>query len=115
MTNPLLKSKSRQGRIEIAQLIAWPIYFLPNFFEGVVRLIGNGSLRWLVLLILSLSIPLIIAPLEIWQQGVAALVLIAIGWLSVKFEQNQKDYKISERIHLFLVWLSIVTTLRYLY
>jgi cellulose synthase (UDP-forming) len=58
---------------------------------------------------------LIITPLKVWQQGVVAVLLMVVGQIVVRVEYQQSDQKTSEYLHLFLVWLSIVTTLRYLY
>jgi cellulose synthase (UDP-forming) len=88
---------------------------LPQFFDRALFRLGIQPLKWLVLLLLLLSVPLIVTPLKIWQQGVVAVLLIAISQIVIKTEYQQSDKKTSEYLHLFLVWLSIVTTLRYLY
>jgi cellulose synthase (UDP-forming) len=106
MENP---SNSRNSSFN--KLVAW----LPNFLERTLQNTSRAQLRWLIFLIFILSVPLIITPLKIWQQGVIAVLFIVIGLLAVQVEQKQENKQTSESIHLFLTWLSIVTTLRYLY
>jgi cellulose synthase (UDP-forming) len=105
------KANSRKGFF----LINWLIEKVPQFFDLTLQPAKKFHLKWLIGLLLLASIPLIITPLEIWQQGVIATLLIVIGILIVKIEHKRSDKKASELLHLFLVWLSIVTTLRYLY
>ncbi|MGJ3254111.1 MAG: UDP-forming cellulose synthase catalytic subunit [Elainellaceae cyanobacterium] len=87
---------------------------LPDWFDRLLP-VGKWPLFWLVVALLCLSLPLIITPIRVWQQAVIAVVLILIGWLVIRLEQWQTHQKASEYLHLFLAWLSIVTTLRYLY
>lgn len=93
----------------------WLVYLLPSYFERALARLGIQSLKWLVVLLLFLSVPLIVTPLKIWQQGVVAVILIAIAQIVIKAEYQQSDKTTSEYLHLFLVWLSLVTTMRYLY
>jgi cellulose synthase (UDP-forming) len=102
------KAKQKQALIEL-------IYFFPSLFERLFQKLGHRYLRWLVLFLLPLSIPLIVTPLELEQQGFIAVAFVAIGWISVKLESKLKNAQISEYLHLFLVWMSLLTTSRYLY
>ncbi|MBD2607659.1 UDP-forming cellulose synthase catalytic subunit [Scytonema hofmannii FACHB-248] len=88
---------------------------IPGFFERVLAPIGIKGLKWVVLLLLLLSLPLIITPLAIWQQGVVAVFLLLLGQFIVRVEEQETSAEISQYYHLFMVWLSLVTTLRYLY
>jgi cellulose synthase (UDP-forming) len=38
-----------------------------------------------------------------------------LSWIAVKIEAQQRQKRYSEYLHVFLAWISIVTTLRYLY
>jgi len=96
-------------------IITWLVELLPRFFDRTLKWAGSGQLKWIVLLLLLLSVPLIITPLTIWQQGIVALILVVIGQLVVRVEYQQSNQETSEYLHLFLVWLSLVTTLRYLF
>jgi cellulose synthase (UDP-forming) len=93
----------------------WLVDLLPRFFDRTLERLGLRQLKWLIWLLLLLSVPLIITPLEVWQQAIVAVSLIAVGQLVVRVEYQQSDKQTSEYLHLFLVWLSVVTTLRYLY
>lgn len=88
---------------------------LPQWLDQFLRGIHHRQLLWVVGLLLLLSVPLITTPLTIWQQTLVAGILILIGWFVVRLEQKQTQQQASEYLHLFLVWLSIVTTLRYLF
>lgn len=98
-----------------SQFVQWLVDLLPGFFDRSLQKVGSSQLGWLIFLLMFLSVPLIITPLEIWQQGVVAALLVAIGWLVVEVEKKQNSKQTSEYLHLFLTWLSVVTTLRYLY
>ncbi|MBD2088423.1 UDP-forming cellulose synthase catalytic subunit [Microcoleus sp. FACHB-1515] len=88
---------------------------LPARFEQRMPNAGKWPLFCLVVLLLALSIPLIVTPLTVWQQTIVAVILILLGWFTVQVEQRQTQQQASEYLHLFLAWLSVVTTLRYLY
>lgn len=88
---------------------------LPDRTEQLLPYAGKWQLFWIVILLLLLSVPLIITPLSIWQQGIVGLILMIIGWQIVRWEQRHTDMQTGRNHHLFLAWLSIVTTLRYLF
>ncbi len=96
-------------------ITVWLVELLPRFFDRALERVGLPQLKWIVLLLLLFSIPLITTPLKVWQQGVVAVLLMVVGQIVVRVEYHQSNQKTSEYLHLFLVWLSIVTTLRYLY
>jgi cellulose synthase (UDP-forming) len=96
-------------------LANWLLQRVPGFFDHRFSWATRQQLGWLTLLLLVLSVPLIITPLQVWQQIVVAVLLIAIGWLIVRIERQQAEQSSSEYMHLFLVWLSIITSSRYLY
>lgn len=94
---------------------SWLTFKLPYLFDKVLNKVGLKQFKWLVILLLLFSIPLIITPLEIWQQGIIAVFLTAIGILVIRAEERESSSEVSQYLHLFMVWLSMVTTLRYLY
>jgi cellulose synthase (UDP-forming) len=110
-----LKSRLMRRRRQQSYLINWLVNLVPRFFDRLLGRSGFGQLKLIVLLLLAISIPLIITPIKVWQQGVIAIFLIIFGQLIVNFEVKEADKKTSEYLHLFLVWLSMVTTMRYLY
>ena len=87
----------------------------PRFFDRALEKVGIKQFKWLVLLSLVISIPLIITPLEVWQQGVISVFLVVLGQIIIRAEEQESSIDISQYYHLFMVWLSIVTTMRYLY
>jgi cellulose synthase (UDP-forming) len=88
---------------------------VPNFFDRWLDWSGKMQLVLMIAVLLVLSIPLIVTPLEIWQQGVVAILLLAIGWAVATIEQKHATGRTSEYLHLFMVWLSLITTFRYVY
>lgn len=86
--------------------------------RGVEALLGNvpSTLLWTVLgVLMVLSVPLIVTPVTVWQQGAVAIIMVFLGWAIVQIEQRQNEKQASEYLHLFIIWLSAMTTLRYLY
>jgi cellulose synthase (UDP-forming) len=107
--------KTPPGQRRRPRLSSWFVDLIPSFFERTLEKIGIKQFKWIVLLLLVVSIPLIITPLEVWQQGVIAVFLMVIGQIIVRAEEQESSTEISQYYHLFMVWLSLVTTLRYLY
>ena len=101
-----------RGRFSLSR---WLTDTTPRFFDRALQNLGLKQFKWLVLLLLLLSVPLIITPLRIWQQAVIALLLVIIGQFIMEAEEQESSTEISQYYHLFMVWLSLVTTLRYLY
>jgi cellulose synthase (UDP-forming) len=95
--------------------VNWIIDSMPQLFERALKKLGIKQFKWIVLLLLVLSIPLIITPLEVWQQGAIAVFLIVLGQIIVQAEERESSAEVSQYYHLFMMWLSLVTTLRYLY
>lgn len=108
MTNSTVRNQ-RQSWIT-RFITAFPDWLETTFGGG-----GRGNVVWLMLLALILAIPIIITPLSLFQQSVLSVSLVGLGWLLVRLEHLQRSQRVSERLHLFLVWLSILVTLRYLY
>jgi cellulose synthase (UDP-forming) len=109
------RSRLRQRRPRRPTVTSWLVDLLPQFFDRTLGGVGFNLLKLIILLLFVLSVPLITTPLKIWQQGIVALVLLIIGQVVVRIEYRQNDKTTSEYLHLFLVWLSLVTTLRYLF
>ncbi|NEQ70033.1 MAG: glycosyltransferase [Symploca sp. SIO2D2] len=93
----------------------WIVELLPNTFDQVFRFLTKNQLLLLIVCGLFLLTPLITVRQAIWQQGLVAGLLIAVGYIAQKIEESSNSKKTSEYVHLFLVLLSILTTVRYLY
>ncbi|WP_442937615.1 UDP-forming cellulose synthase catalytic subunit [Nostoc sp.] len=105
------KSRDRQ-RLKLSH---WLIDITPRFFDRTLQRVGVKQFKWLILLLLVLSVPLIITPIEVWQQGLVAVFLVLLGQLVIHAEFQESSPEISQYYHLFLLWLSMITTLRYLF
>lgn len=114
MTSPSVESQA-QPVSKRQRTINWLVQRLPHFFERKLAHFSRRQLLWLIILLALLSVPFIVTPLEVWQQGLVAVLMIAIGWLVLRVENHQNNAQTSEYIHLFMVWLSILTTFRYFY
>ncbi|MEH2466821.1 UDP-forming cellulose synthase catalytic subunit [Nostoc sp.] len=97
------------------KLSSWLIDITPRFFDRTLQRVGVKHFKWFILMLLLLSVPLIITPIEVWQQGLVAVFLVLLGQLVIHAEFQESSSEISQYYHLFLLWLSMVTTLRYLY
>ena len=102
-------------RTKSARIVAGFVGFIPNLFDRFFAKFGRQQLVLLMGLVFLLSIPLIITPLTIPQQGIIGGFLVFIAWGVTKVEERQSSSNTSEYLHLFLVWLSLITTFRYLY
>jgi cellulose synthase (UDP-forming) len=115
-----VSSKTSRKRLGISpkqreQIMVWLVDRLPGGFDQTLKWLNHNQLLLLIVSLLLLLKPLVIARPAIWQQGVVAAVLIAVGRLSLQMEEQKPSKKNSEYLHLFLILLSIVTTVRYLY
>ncbi len=88
---------------------------VPRAFDKILQGLSHSQLLLLIVCLVLLFRPLLVVRPAIWQQGVVGALLIAIGNFVLKMEENKPQKKTSEYIHLFLIVLSIITTLRYLY
>lgn len=112
---PAATPASDQVRVPLAKRILLRLVNdIPRFFETAFR---RHRYVFLVLLsaLLWLATPMITARPGIWQQGIFGLLLVFLGNWLVRLEEQQEDSALSERLHLVLVALSGLTTLRYFY
>ena len=98
-----------------SRFVSGMVDFIPNLFDRVFRRIGQRQLVLLMGLLFLMSVPLVVTPLAVPQQAAIALSLIIVAWGVTEVEKRQGNANTSEYLHLFLVWLSLITTLRYLY
>ena len=113
MTNS--PSARPKPRTKTARIVAGFVGFIPKLFDQFFAKFNRQQLVLLMGLVSLLSIPLIVTPLTILQQGVIGGFLVFIAWGVTKVEERQSSSNTSEYLHLFLVWLSLITTFRYLY
>ncbi|MEO0842209.1 MAG: glycosyltransferase family 2 protein, partial [Cyanobacteria bacterium J06643_5] len=112
MSTSVKKSLKKRQRFSLSR---WLIDLTPSFFDKTLEKVGIKHFKWLILLLLVLSVPLIVTPLEVWQQGAIAVFLVLLGQLVLGAEEQESSEEVGQYYHLFMVWLSLVTTMRYLY
>ncbi|MBF2051324.1 MAG: UDP-forming cellulose synthase catalytic subunit [Elainella sp. C42_A2020_010] len=88
---------------------------LPRLFEPLLAGLGRRQILLLIISLLMLFMPLITIRPNLWQQSIVAVVVIGIGRWLLHLEERQPETRASEYLHLLLLTLSILTTLRYLY
>ena len=112
MFSSFRKSDKKRQRFNLSRRL---IDLTPKFFDRTLEKLGAKQFKWLILLLLIFSIPLIVTPLEVWQQGAIALFLVLLSQMILGAEEQESSKEVSDYYHLFMVWLSLVTTMRYLY
>lgn len=113
-----LKPSLKNFRISIKQrekLANFLVEDLPQSFDNLFQWLSARQLLLLIISLVLLLSPLVTARPAIWQQGVVAAMLIAVGRFALQMEEHNPSKKMSEYLHLFLILLSLVTTMRYLY
>src|SRR4028118_153183 len=119
-TSSKVREKQSRRRFEISpdqreRIANLLVERVPHAFDQILKWLEPRQLLLLIVSLLLLLTPLITARPAIWQQGVVAALLLAVGRLALQMEEHNPSKKKSEYLHLFLILLSIVTTVRYLY
>ena len=96
-------------------LTNWLVDRLPTWSDRTLCWLTRQQLVLLASACLWLCLPLITERPPIWQQAILAAIMVSIGFVVVRLEDQRTDTHSSERLHLFLIVLSTLTTLRYLY
>ncbi|NMF84775.1 UDP-forming cellulose synthase catalytic subunit [Nodosilinea sp. P-1105] len=97
-------------------LMHWLTKTLPDRMEALTRFLGRRQLLLLLLCLGLLARPLVMVQLAIWQQGLVAVLLIGLGYGILQLEDAHAQTSTTrERLHLLMVVLSVLTTVRYLY
>src|SRR5574338_526978 len=119
-TSTKVREKPSRRRIGISnkqrkQLSIWLVDRMPQAFDGVLQSLSNNQMLLLMASLVWLMVPLLTIRPAIWQQGIVAAIIIAVGRLTLEMEEQNPSKKVSEYLHLFLIVLSLMTTARYLY
>ena len=93
----------------------WLVEGLPKWAEAALQPLNRWQMMVMVVCLFLLYVPLITMRVTAWEQGAVAIVFIALGVTLVRLESDQPDSATSESLHLFLLTLSSLMTLRYLY
>jgi cellulose synthase (UDP-forming) len=98
-----------------ADFTHWLVQTWPAEIDRWLQGLGKYGLILMIGALLWLYIPLLTSRLAIWQQGLLALLLISLGHWIIRLEEQRTSHRTSEYLHLLLISLSTLTTLRYLY
>ncbi|MGF1567366.1 MAG: UDP-forming cellulose synthase catalytic subunit [Nodosilinea sp.] len=97
-------------------LFPWLTKTWPDRMSKLTHYLSRRQLLVLMICLGLMAQPLITAKLTIWQQGIMAVLLIVLGNRMLHMEEtNPSSGNSQELLHLFMVTLSGLTTLRYLY
>ncbi|NJL48581.1 MAG: UDP-forming cellulose synthase catalytic subunit [Leptolyngbyaceae cyanobacterium SM2_5_2] len=97
-------------------MLKWLTDTVPGLINRLTRGLSRQQLLLLLLCLGLLTRPVIMTHPKIWQQGVIALLLMVVGYGVLYLEAAQvHNQRSRESLHLFMVVLSSLTTLRYLY
>jgi cellulose synthase (UDP-forming) len=110
----LWKPKRKAGPIR-RRLTNLLVDAIPQVFDEVLQWLTRRQMLILFGALVWLSVPLLTTRSNVWQQGLVAVMLIVVGTVVVRLEEHQDDRRISEQLHIFMVMLSVLTTLRYFY
>ncbi|NJO78482.1 MAG: UDP-forming cellulose synthase catalytic subunit [Cyanobacteria bacterium RM1_2_2] len=88
---------------------------LPRWFEPVLRQLNRYQIALLIGCFLLLFMPLITIRPDLWQQCMVTVIVVGIGRFLLHLEERQPENRATEYIHLLLISISGLTTLRYLY
>ncbi|MEM9264351.1 MAG: UDP-forming cellulose synthase catalytic subunit [Cyanobacteria bacterium P01_F01_bin.13] len=91
------------------------IITLPDWFDRSLQWLSKQQLLVLGMCLTTFAWPIMTARPTILQQGLVALALLGVGQVLLRLEDRQTSKRVSEYLHLLLIALSTITTLRYLY
>jgi cellulose synthase (UDP-forming) len=98
------------------RLYRWLTETLPKSLDTITDPLSRPQLMVLLVCLGLLAKPLVAAHPSTWQQGIIAVLLIAIGSAILRLEENYAEQgRKQELLHLFMVVMSGLTTLRYFY
>jgi cellulose synthase (UDP-forming) len=98
-----------------ANFTHWLVDEIPQLFDWLFKWLSRRQLIVLLSCLLWLFTPLITVRPMLWQQGCVALLLIGLGRFLLHLEERQGRSHTSEQLHLLLMCLSVMVTLRYFY
>lgn len=93
----------------------WLVDDIPQLFDWLFQWLSRRQLIVLLSCLLWLFTPLVSVRPTLWQQGCVALLLIGVGRFLLHLEERQRRSTTSEQLHLLLMCLSVMVTLRYFY
>lgn len=93
----------------------WLVDRIPGAFDLLLRWLNRQQLLLIMAALLMLMLPLITIRPAIWQQGVVLVVLVLVGRFILFLEEKADQSHVRQQLHLLLMMMSIIATLRYFY
>ena len=117
MTNPSSQQRRQPEWLERIQstLTTLIVDRIPHLFDRLLQWLSRRQLILMMICLVWLCVPLIVVRPTIWQQGMVAAVLVGVGRLLLCLEEREPQGRVSEYLHLLLLCLSVLVTLRYFY
>jgi cellulose synthase (UDP-forming) len=115
LSNRWLNRFTPEGFPPSSLLATWLIDHLPQFFDEILQWLNRSQYFILLGCVLWLALPLITKRPTIWEQGAFAIALSLLGALILRLDKRETDRQRSEQLHLLLIMLSVIATLRYWY
>lgn len=101
------------------QLTIFLVDRLPRGFERILYWLNQGQLLLLLLCLIWITVPMVVVRPTIWQQTIVGIALVVFGTIIMRLEERvdsqRSGQRYSEYLHLLLMSLSLIVTLRYLY
>lgn len=113
-SSPVRSARSLAGRF-VNRLTVFIVEQIPSAFEKMLKELNKGQMVLLLISLILFFLPLITIRPNLWQQSIIAAIVISLGRLFLHLEENRPEQQTSESLHLLLMALSLMTTLRYLY
>jgi cellulose synthase (UDP-forming) len=110
MTIKLPKLVSRSDGV-----VLWLVDQFPNRINRFLTVLSRRQTLLLLGALIWICLPLLTLRLDTWEQGLLSGLLITIGMAILRWEERYPSRQIGENLHLFLITLSALTTLRYFY
>ncbi len=110
------RARSRHSKYRLRRrLTIWLAERVPHKFDRGLQWLSRRQIMVLSVALAIFFSPLISIRTGVFQQGMIALLLILVGRSVMQMEESQSNSRTSEYLHLFLIVLSGIATLRYLY
>ena len=89
---------------------------LPFTFDQMLKWLSKQQVILLLVSLVMFFLPLITIRPNLWQQSIIGAIVVTIGrWILYLEERKPDDDRVSQNLHLLIMALSVMTTLRYLY
>ena len=92
------------------------VNYLPFTFDQMLKWLSKQQVIVLLGALVLFFLPLITIRPNLWQQSIIGAIVVTIGrWILYLEERQPNNNRVSQNLHLLIMALSVMTTLRYLY